>query len=125
MYLIKDIKTGLFFKAPRRYRFQEITYLLSPVSFTAALIQTLFLNVQVVNILDNSILLSTGLYIPGLLLSLMIFLIGLGLTFALGIELMKLDKEEIKKLKIHRHCNSRFNWIIRNISHDTIRYVNI
>jgi cellulose synthase/poly-beta-1,6-N-acetylglucosamine synthase-like glycosyltransferase len=100
MYLIKDIKTGLFFKAPRRYRFQEITYLLSPVSFTAALIQTLFLNVQVVNILDNSILLSTGLYIPGLLLSSMIFLIGLGLTFALGIELMKLDKEEIKKLKI-------------------------
>ncbi len=100
LYLIKDIKTGLFFKAPSRYRFQEITYLLSPVSFTAALIQTLFLNVQVVNIFDESILLSTGLNIPVFLLSLMIFLIGLGLTFALGIELMKLDKEEIKKLKI-------------------------
>jgi len=100
LYLIKDIKTGLFFKAPRRYRFQEITYLLSPVSFTAALIQTLFLNVQVVNILDESILLSTGLNIPVFLLSLIIFLIGLGLTFALAIELMKLDKEEIKKLRI-------------------------
>ena len=74
--------------------------MLSPVSFTAALIQTLFLNVQVVNILDNSILLSTGLNIPVFLLSLMIFLIGLGLTFALAIELMKLDREEIKKLKI-------------------------
>ncbi|MEJ2778847.1 glycosyltransferase [Stygiolobus sp. RP850M] len=100
LYLIKDIKTGLFFKAPRRYRFQEITYLLSPVSFTAALIQTLFLNVQVVNILDESILLSTGLNIPVFLLSLMIFLIGLGFNFALAIELMKLDKEEIKKLRI-------------------------
>jgi cellulose synthase/poly-beta-1,6-N-acetylglucosamine synthase-like glycosyltransferase len=100
MYLVKDIKTGLFFKAPRRYRFQEITYLLSPVSFTAAVIQTILANVQVVNILDNGILLSTGLYIPGLLLSFMIFIIGIGFTFSTSIVLMKLDREEIKKLKI-------------------------
>jgi cellulose synthase/poly-beta-1,6-N-acetylglucosamine synthase-like glycosyltransferase len=100
LYLIKDIKSGLFFKAPRRYRFQQITYLLAPISFTAAVIQTLLANVQVVNILDNGILLSTGLYIPFLLLSFMIFSIGLGLTFTASIKLLNLDKVEIKKLKI-------------------------
>lgn len=100
LYFIKDIKSGLFFKAPRRYRFQQITYLLAPISFTAALIQTLLANVQVVNLVDNGILLSTGLDIPVLLLSLMIFIIGLGLTFTVSIKLLNLDKVEIKKLKI-------------------------
>lgn len=100
LYLIKDIKEGLFFKAPRRYRFQEITYLFSPISFTAALIQTLILNVQAVEILDSGILLSTGLYIPLLLLSFIIFSIGIGITFTVSIKLMNIDKVEIKKLKI-------------------------
>jgi len=100
LYLIKDIKSGLFFKAPRRYRFQQITYLLAPISFTVALIQTLLANVQVVSIIDNSILLSTGLYIPLLLLSFMVFSIGLGLTFTVSIKLLNLDKVEVKKLKV-------------------------
>ncbi len=100
LYLIKDIKTGLFFKAPRLYRFQELTYLLSPVSFTIAWVQTLLANVRVVDVAASNIYYYTGIYIPGILLSLVIFLVGLGFLVDFTLKALNVDENELKKLSI-------------------------
>ena len=100
MYLIKDIKTGLFFQAPWKYRFQEIMYLMSPVSFTVAWVQTFLADVKVIGIAKEYIALVTGLDIPGIVISILIFIIGIGLTFEIGYRLLGVDKSEIKKLRI-------------------------
>jgi len=100
MYLVKDIKTGLFFEAPGKYRFQELTYLLNPVSFTVAWVQTLIVNVQVVAIAKSYILIFTGIDIPLLILSFIIFLMGLALNINISMKLMRVDKFEFKKLGI-------------------------
>ena len=100
MYLIKDIKTGLFFQAPWKYRFQQITYLLAPVSFTVAWVQTFLANVSVIDIAQSYLALVVGIDVPALLLSLMVFLIGIGLTYEMGYRLLGIDKSELRKLRI-------------------------
>ena len=100
MYLIKDIKTGLFFEAPWKYRFQEITYLFAPISFTIAWVQTFLANVHVINIARDYLLLLAGVNVPGLVLSALVFLVGIGLTFEIGYRLLGIDKSEIQRLRI-------------------------
>ncbi|MFP3202227.1 MAG: glycosyltransferase [Sulfolobus sp.] len=100
LYLIKDIKTGLFFKSTRRYRFQMLTYLLAPVSFTVAWVQTLLANVEVVNIVGAYINSIVSLNIPVVLFSLFVFMVGLVMTFNFSLKAMGIDYNEIKKLSI-------------------------
>ena len=100
MYLIKDIRTGLFFEAPWKYRFQEITYLLSPVSFTVAWVQTFLANVQVIAIAKSYLDLIAGINIPGIVLSMLVFLVGIGLTYELGYWLLGVDRSEVRKLRV-------------------------
>ena len=101
LYLIKDIRTGLFFEAPWKYRFQEITYLLGPISFTAAWVQTFLANVFIINIAQSYLSLIAGINIPVLALSLLVFLIGIGLTFDIGFRMLGVDREELQRLRIN------------------------
>jgi len=101
MYLIKDFASGMFFKATKRYRFQSLTYLLAPISFTFAWIQTLIVNVQVVDIIGlyvNSVL---GISDTTLVLySLLVFLIGLILTLNFGTRGMGVDMSKVGRIKL-------------------------
>jgi cellulose synthase/poly-beta-1,6-N-acetylglucosamine synthase-like glycosyltransferase len=91
-YLIKDLKSGLFFMSTRRYRFQLITYLFAPISFTFSLINTLFLNPPIAE--AYSIMLGDFIGHSSLLpiiISILIFGIGIVLTVRLGLILMNAD----------------------------------
>jgi cellulose synthase/poly-beta-1,6-N-acetylglucosamine synthase-like glycosyltransferase len=110
LYLIKDIKTGLFFKSTRRYRFQMLTYLFAPVSFTVAWVQTFLANVEVVNIVGAYINSIVSLNIPVILFSLFVFIVGLAMTFNFGMKALGIDYNEIKKLSI-----TAFDYVVLGI----------
>jgi len=110
LYLIKDIKTGLFFKSTRRYRFQMLTYLLAPVSFTVAWVQTLLANVEVVNIVGAYINSIVSLNIPVILFSLFVFIVGLAMTLNFSLKALGIDYNEIKKLSI-----TAFDYVVLGI----------
>ncbi len=100
LYLLKDIKTGLFFMVPRRYRFQEITYLFAPLSLAIAILQTLLANVQIVPQFGEFVNELTAINLPILLYSLAIFLIGSLLQFRVSLFLLGVDFSEVKKISL-------------------------
>ncbi len=100
LYLIKDFSSGMFFKATRRYKFQNLFYLLAPISFTFAWIQTLIANVQVVNIV--ALYVNSKLGIPDTaiaLYSLAVFLIGLVLTTNFGLRGLGVDMKKLGRIR--------------------------
>ncbi|AWR96206.1 glycosyltransferase [Acidianus sulfidivorans JP7] len=88
LYLIKEIKSGLFFKMPGKYRFHMLTYLLAPFSFALALIDELF--VPGVTAWSLTYLAEYGFNIPLILYSVLIFILGMYLSMKISFKLLGL-----------------------------------
>ncbi|BBD72183.1 hypothetical protein HS1genome_0572 [Sulfodiicoccus acidiphilus] len=80
LYLIKDLKSGLFFRSTRKYRFQMLMYLLAPISFTAAWMQTVIANVHVVGEVGSFLEAALTYNLPVTAVSVVVFVFGIVLT---------------------------------------------
>ncbi|QGA53856.1 glycosyltransferase [Sulfolobus sp. E5-1-F] len=89
LYLIKEIRSGLFLKMPGKYRFHMLTYLLAPFSFALALIDTLFVPANP-TAWSWSHLAYFGFNIPIILYSLLIFIFGLYLSMKISFGILNL-----------------------------------
>ncbi|MEM0290193.1 MAG: glycosyltransferase [Metallosphaera sp.] len=93
MYLLKEIRSGFFFKAPIKYRFQQLTYLLAPFSFTLALIQAVLVPANP-SLWSYGYFTQTGIGIPFILYELIIFLIGININMRLSLKLLGINFRE-------------------------------
>ncbi|QXJ35271.1 Hyaluronan synthase [Saccharolobus shibatae] len=89
LYLIKEMRSGLFFKMPGKYRFHMLTYLFAPFSFALALIDALLVPGNP-TAWSWSYLAYYGFNIPIILYSLLIFIIGLYLSMKISFVILNL-----------------------------------
>ncbi|TRM85551.1 N-acetylglucosaminyltransferase [Sulfolobus sp. F3] len=101
LYFLKDIKSGLFFKASRRYRFQMITYLFAPLSLLISIIQTLVMNVQIVNEIGELVNSTLLINVPLIIYSLAVFIVGSVITFNVSITSLGIKYSEIRNLSLN------------------------
>ncbi|BFH74823.1 chitooligosaccharide synthase NodC [Sulfurisphaera javensis] len=97
LYLVKEIRSGLFFMMGSFYRFHILTYLLAPFSFLFALTQAVLVPANP-TLWSWGYLIDYGINIPIILYSLLIFIVGININMRLSLSLLGIKFKEIGTL---------------------------